>query len=173
MQTTSVEQLPIVPNYIKHPPFPYYDVQKSLEKLPKVHTVKSTNTSTSHCFQTQTFSPHSVSSSDSLSTEMKTLSLKPEHNSVSSSNGIGDKLSSVLVKVRVCGSGECDFVEVEVKPVTYLALLAACCEELELASSDVAKIRKLPNVLIRKDKDIQRMRDGQELEVVLKSDQDK
>jgi hypothetical protein len=77
---------------------------------------------------------------------------------------------SVLVKVRVCGSGECDFVEVEVKPVTYLALLAACCEELELASSDVAKIRKLPNVLIRKDKDVQRMRDGQELEVVLKSE---
>ena len=52
-------------------------------------------------------------------------------------------------------------------PVTYLALLTACCEELEVAAVDVAKIRKLPNVLVRKDRDVQRMRDGQELEVVL------
>ena len=64
-------------------------------------------------------------------------------------------------------------MEVEVRPVTYMALLAACCEELELSSSDVAKIRKLPNVLIRKDKDVQRMKDGQELEVVLHSNHDK
>ena len=74
------------------------------------------------------------------------------------------------MKVRVCGSGECDFVEVEVTPLTYPALMTACCEELELATSDVAKIRKLPNVLIRKDKDVQRMKDGQELELVLKND---
>ena len=54
--------------------------------------------------------------------------------------------------------------------LTYLALVAACCEELELTTTDVAKIRKLPNVLVRKDRDVQRMKDGQELEVVLKSD---
>ena len=70
----------------------------------------------------------------------------------------------------MCGSGECDFVEVEVGPLTYPALMTACCEELELATSDVAKIRKLPNILIRKDKDVQRMKDGQELELVLKND---
>ena len=52
--------------------------------------------------------------------------------------------------------------------VTYQALLAACCEELEVGVSDVAKIRKLPNILIRKDRDVQRMKEGQELEVVLK-----
>ena len=78
--------------------------------------------------------------------------------------------SSLLVKVRVCGSGECDFVEVEVGALTYPALVAVCCEELELTTADVAKIRKLPNVLVRKDRDVQRMKDGQELEVVLKSD---
>ena len=77
---------------------------------------------------------------------------------------------SLLVKVRVCGSGECDFVEVEVGPVTYSALLTACCEELEVATGDVAKIRKLPNILVRKDRDVQRMKDGQELEVVLKNE---
>ena len=55
-------------------------------------------------------------------------------------------------------------------PVTYPSLIAACCEELEVASTDMVKIRKLPNVLIRKDRDVQRMKDGQELEVVLKSE---
>ena len=34
--------------------------------------------------------------------------------------------------------------------------------------SQILKIRKLPNILIRKDRDVQRLRDGQELEVVLK-----
>ena len=61
-------------------------------------------------------------------------------------------------------------MEVEVRPVTYQALLAVCCEELEVGSGDVAKIRKLPNVLVRKDRDVQRMREGQELEVVLKTE---
>ena len=78
--------------------------------------------------------------------------------------------SPLLVKVRVSGSGESDFVEVEVAPPTYPALVSACCEELELSPSDVAKIRKLPNVLVRKDRDVQRMADGQELEVVLKGE---
>ena len=70
----------------------------------------------------------------------------------------------------MCGSGESDFVEVEVPALTYSALLRACCEELDLSSTEVAKIRKLPNVLIRKDKDVQRMKEGQELEVVLKTE---
>ena len=74
----------------------------------------------------------------------------------------------LLVKVRVVGSGESDFVEVEVPSATYPALLKACCEELEVQTTDVVKIRKLPNVWVRKDRDVQRMKEGQELEVVLK-----
>ena len=59
-------------------------------------------------------------------------------------------------------------MEVEVPSPTYPALLKACCEELEVQTSDVVKIRKLPNVWVRKDRDVQRMKEGQELEVVLK-----
>ena len=78
--------------------------------------------------------------------------------------------SPLVVKVRVSGSGEPDFVEAEVAPPTYSALVSACCVELDLTTSDVAKVRKLPNVLVRKDRDVQRMRDGQELELVLKNE---
>ena len=75
----------------------------------------------------------------------------------------------MLVKLRVADSGECDFVEVEVEYPSYQSLLRACCEELEVQPSDVIKIRKLPNIWVRKDRDVQRMKDGQELEVVLTS----
>ena len=68
------------------------------------------------------------------------------------------------------GSGESDFVEVELATPTYHTLVSACCEELEVSLSEVAKIRKLPNVLVRKDRDVQRMTDGQELELVLKGE---
>lgn len=37
---------------------------------------------------------------------------------------------------------------------------------MELAQ--IAKIRKLPNILVRKDRDVQRFKEGQELEVILK-----
>ena len=74
-----------------------------------------------------------------------------------------------MVKVRISGSGESDFVEVEVPSLSYSALLKCCCEELEVSPHEITKIRKLPNVWVRKDKDVQRMKEGQELEVIIKS----
>ena len=74
----------------------------------------------------------------------------------------------LLLKVRVAGSSDSDFVEVELCLLSYQALLRVCCEELEVQPSDVLKIRKLPNVWVRKDRDVQRMREGQELEVVVR-----
>ena len=75
----------------------------------------------------------------------------------------------LVVKVRLADSGESDFVEVELEMLSFQALLRACCEELDVSIIEVSKIRKLPNVLIRKDKDVQRLRTGQELEMVLKA----
>ena len=185
-QSTAKADLHFVPNYLKYPSFPYYDVQKSLKKLPHVQMVSAMDSPISHSTETHTH----CSTSDSLCTEMKRLRLMKWPDGVervSASNEAGCEPCrhfpmqgphsvpstthpSLLVKVRVCGSGECDFVEVEVGPVTYSALLTACCEELEVATGDVAKIRKLPNILVRKDRDVQRMKDGQELEVVLKNE---
>ena len=76
---------------------------------------------------------------------------------------------SLLVKVRISGSGESDFVEVEVPSLTYSSLLKSISEELEVATHEIAKVRKLPNVWVRKDKDVQRLKEGQELEVIVKS----
>lgn len=75
----------------------------------------------------------------------------------------------MIVKARIANSGETDFVEVELASISYITLLTSVCEELDVAIADVHKIRKLPNVLVRKDKDVLRMTEGQELEVVLNS----
>ena len=72
------------------------------------------------------------------------------------------------MKIRVSNSGESDFYEVELPSMTYETLVKACAEELEVEVSRIAKIRKLPNILIRKDRDVQRLKNGQELEIVLK-----
>ncbi len=131
--------------------------------------------------------------STQLSTDMKGLRLSGEQavenrnppvefTRESSQQGVGRQqvdttpTSSSLplvVRVRVSGSGEEDFVEAEVTSLTYHSLLTACCQELEVGVPDVVRIRKLPNVWVRKDRDVQRMREGQELEVVLKVTQEK
>ena len=74
---------------------------------------------------------------------------------------------AILVKCRIANSIDEDFVEVEVPSLTYEALLQSCCDELEVESSAVVKVRKLPNTLVRKDKDVMRLNTLQELELVL------
>lgn len=76
--------------------------------------------------------------------------------------------SPLLVKIRVSGSGESDFYEVELSSPTYETLVKACAEEIEVEESLIARIRKLPNILVRRDRDVLRLKEGQELEVVLK-----
>lgn len=75
--------------------------------------------------------------------------------------------TAILVKCRIGDSVEKDFVEVEVPTLTYMSLLQSCCEELEVEPTAVAKIRKLPNTLVRKNKDVMRLNTLQELELVL------
>ena len=75
----------------------------------------------------------------------------------------------MLVLVRVAESEDSDFLQVEFAPPTYEALLSACCDELELQHSDVTKIRMLPDVIVKRDRDVQRLEHGQRIEVTLSS----
>lgn len=77
---------------------------------------------------------------------------------------------SIVVRARVAGSDEQDFVEVPVVGPSFQALVEACCKELEVKTSNVAKIRKLPDVLVRKDADVARLTGGERLELVLTID---
>ncbi|NXB69332.1 ANR40 protein, partial [Donacobius atricapilla] len=78
----------------------------------------------------------------------------------------------LVLKVRVQNLRGNDFIEIELdrQELTYQDLLRvsclSCCE-LGVNPEQVEKIRKLPNTLLRKDKDVARLQDFQELELVL------
>lgn len=74
-----------------------------------------------------------------------------------------------MLKVRIADSGELDFIEIELpkSELTFSKLLEICSKELNVPGDSIAKIRKLPNTVLRKDKDVQRLVNFQELEVVL------
>ncbi|KAM4031583.1 ankyrin repeat domain-containing protein 40 [Anomaloglossus baeobatrachus] len=83
-------------------------------------------------------------------------------------------MKELVLKVRIQSSspGDNDFIEVEMDrdELTYRELLRVCCYELGVSPEGVEKIRKLPNTMLRKDKDVARLQDFQELELVLKHD---
>ncbi|XP_013912223.1 PREDICTED: ankyrin repeat domain-containing protein 40 isoform X2 [Thamnophis sirtalis] len=77
--------------------------------------------------------------------------------------------TELVLKVRIQNPKEYDFIEIELdrKQLTYQDLLNVCCCELGINSEQVEKIRKLPNTLLRKDEDVARLQNFQELELVL------
>ena len=162
--------LPIVPNYLKSPMFPY-----------------ATQDSDDHLDTATLSSPIDINLTSELNYKSERtgydVANKPAGSKQDTCDGDGKNLaseplgthtmvtSSLIVRVRVAGdSADGDFVEVEVPSLNYSSLLESCCEELELTPEGVARVRKLPNVWIRKDKDVQRLKDGQELEVILKTE---
>lgn len=131
--------LPIVPHYLQNPPFPYSDVIQENAPLESSFTAKEST---------------GITATNQSESRMDT-------------QDCGSPCPSLILKIRVHGGQESDFLEVEVSPPSYQALLEACAKELEVGVSDIAKIRKLPNILVCKDHHVQRMSDEQELEVIL------
>uniref|UniRef100_A0A8C9LAX5 Ankyrin repeat domain 40 n=1 Tax=Pavo cristatus TaxID=9049 RepID=A0A8C9LAX5_PAVCR len=82
-------------------------------------------------------------------------------------------MQELVLKVRVQNLRDDDFIEIELdrQELTYQDLLRVSCCELGVNPQHVERIRKLPNTVLRKDKDVARLQDFQELELVLvKSD---
>ena len=77
--------------------------------------------------------------------------------------------SELVLKVRLANSAEKDFIEVELEESnkTFSSLMNLMCAELGVDKNLVSKIRKLPDTIVRKDKDVGRLLDFQELELVL------
>ena len=73
-----------------------------------------------------------------------------------------------IITVRVRASTDDDFIELDVdkRTTSFDAFKAMCCRELERPAASVSKIRKLPNLLVRNDRDIQRLVHEQHVELV-------
>ena len=74
-----------------------------------------------------------------------------------------------MLKVRVANAAEQDFIEIELSRAhaTFDNLISTMCSELDVDRTLVHKVRKLPNTIVRKNKDVMRLVDFQELELVL------
>ncbi|KAK3789082.1 hypothetical protein RRG08_063796 [Elysia crispata] len=132
--------LPITPNYLSNPPFPYStDDQQSLSTRPTQSSATS-----ARCGGGDGLRPH--------------LPSGPQTNSY-----------ELVLKVRLANSAEKDFIEVELEESnkTFSSLMNLMCAELGVDKNLVSKIRKLPDTIVRKDKDVGRLLDFQELELVL------
>uniref|UniRef100_A0A663LRB3 Uncharacterized protein n=1 Tax=Athene cunicularia TaxID=194338 RepID=A0A663LRB3_ATHCN len=82
-------------------------------------------------------------------------------------------MQELVLKVRLQNLRDNDFIEIELdrQELTYQDLLRVSCCELGVNPEQVEKIRKSPNTLVRKNKDVARFHYFQELELVLvKSD---
>ncbi|CAH1273894.1 ANKRD40 [Branchiostoma lanceolatum] len=138
------EPLPITPNYMANPPFPYGKQEQG--------PLSAVNGSAAgdRTAMTQPFSHVS-------GRKQYTPPVDQE----------------LVLKVRVANpmQMENDFIEIEMdrSKLTFRDLLAACCRELQVQPEKVQKIRKLPNTMLRKDKDVTRLHDFQEIELVLKT----
>ncbi|TFK04631.1 carboxy-terminal domain RNA polymerase II polypeptide A small phosphatase 2 [Platysternon megacephalum] len=90
---------------------------------------------------------------------------------LTSKREIRKTLGELVLKVRIQNLSlrENDFIEIELdrQELTYKELLRVSCSELGVNPEHVEKIRKLPNTVLRKDKDVARLQDFQELELVL------
>ncbi|XP_076080489.1 ankyrin repeat domain-containing protein 40-like [Mytilus galloprovincialis] len=139
------------PNYLANPVFPYTQPVADLE---------STNLN-------EVESVHSQQKSIEVKTTAPTIQTHQKSIEVKTMQGLNE--NELVLKIRVAYLDDRDFIEVEMEKsnLTYESLKSVMCKELGVERRLINKIRKLPNTILRKDKDVQRLCDFQELEVVL------
>ena len=144
------EELPITPNYISNPPFPH--VSQSMERPVRGPTPFRNSHPNSQYRQSEMHNYNNHQ--DSVPQPPNQVYLEDDE---------------LVLKIRVANAMETDFIEVELerKHLTFQNLFSTMCKELEVRSELVHKVRKLPDTIIRKDKDVWRLKDFQEMELVL------
>ncbi len=87
-------------------------------------------------------------------------------------HGIILLFAELVLKVRVANAQDTDYIEIELGwgSLTYEQLCQVACRELQVDAARLIKIRKLPNTIVRKDKDVRRLQQFQELELVMLRD---
>lgn len=144
--TTSTPSLPITPHFLSHPTMDY---KVDLSELSR--------------------------STRNVDVDLPGKHGLPHDNGQSDYSSGHQEETDLVLKVRIAYLEDPDFIEVELPrtELTFANLLRTCCDELGADFKRVRKLRKLPNTILRKDKEVQRLSDYQELELVLDNIQPK
>ena len=132
-----------VPNYLQNPEFPY---SESATEFATRLGIPSTGYSA-------------------------TQEILSDKNNISSGNTVCSTVteeSTLVLKCRLADSEETDFIEVELsqKCLNFEALVKTCLSEFDIDRTKLKKVRKLPNTIIRNDRDVKRLFQYQEIEIV-------
>lgn len=75
----------------------------------------------------------------------------------------------MILKVRLAGSEDPDYIEIELPgdSLTLDSLTLVASTELGVEASRVTRLRRMPNTRLRRDKEVSRLPDYQEIELVL------
>lgn len=166
------KNLPIVPNYIKNPDFIYLNRDDNEDEHSQVSLPFGLGRSLREESDSSFSSPVKHNGDVSMSPPRKTIALDISARN-SHANGIclpqntaAVQSPELVLKVRVANTE--DFIEIELDNdnLTFNNLIDICCNELEIAQGSISKVRKLPNTIVRKDKDVARLQQFQELEIV-------
>jgi len=136
------EKLPITPNYLRDPPLAY---QVDIEDRPAPEKKEKEKTSNN--------------SSHKIDKRLKLNNFRDE-----------PETSELILKIRASNQADPDFIEIEIPrdALTLEYLVVMGCEELGLSSGNVDRVRKLPNTRLRRDKEVERLVNYQEIEFVLR-----
>lgn len=74
-----------------------------------------------------------------------------------------------VLRLRVANLPDQDFIEIDYdsNKLNYRDLIETCCQQLGVDKIDIEKIRKLPDVTVRRDEDVERFNKLEYLEVVI------
>ncbi|XP_021270924.1 ankyrin repeat domain-containing protein 40 isoform X4 [Numida meleagris] len=188
---TTGSELPIIPNYLANPPFPYIynSTSSSVPEPPANGSVSRREWQGSASSPLPAAEPCARALAPSASWGRAPPSPAgpqqpgappgsgscagpvPTFQPVFFTGAFPLNMQELVLKVRIQNPSlkENDFIEIELdrQELTYKELLRVSCRELGVNPGHVQKIRKLPNTMLRKDKDVARLQDFQELELVL------
>lgn len=146
-------KLEFVPNYILNPQFPYSESATEFARrvgIPE-STVRTTATSSGVFDKNHALNRCDTNETDCM--ERSTL----------------EKDGHLVLKFRVAESNEKDFIEIELERehLSFTALVDVCLMAFNVEKSKLKKIRKLPNTIVQNDRDVKRLKQFQEMEVVI------
>jgi len=133
------ENLPIEPNYLRHPALGYQvDIPDRVDKKPKIEA--------------------------ELPPRQIVQQATPVRRVVSQVN------KELILRIRVANRPDPDYIEIELPSgsLTLENLTVTACNELGVQASQVARVRKMPDTRLRRDKEVARLQDYQQVELVLK-----
>ena len=131
-------------------------------------------TSSYHMEKHKTYNGSNHHKSVSARAHAQSLNMHHHKTHLNVPHGGNNNAAGIVLKLRIANLEDKDFIEVDLdkSSLTYENLVSLCCHEFDVKAHNIKRVRKLPNTIVRNDKNVKRLLPFQELEIVLKREKD-